>query len=69
MASTRAVTVRLSDQQIKVIDALAKWTAREVNGIPVNRPTRSDIIRVCIAGYLTDHPGIVAEALREEEGG
>jgi hypothetical protein len=52
----KVVTVRLDEQDIRKLDALAEHFAKsnqlaEWMGAHV-KPTRSDLIRVCVQGYL-----------------
>ncbi len=68
--ATRAVTIRLSEQDISTLDGLASYFARsgELAAFAgaAAKPTRSDMIRACVTGWLTDHHAVVEKMLSKE---
>ncbi len=70
--ATRSVTVRLDEQTIDTIDRLIEPMAQQLRTggwIPIARkPTRSDMIRAFVTGYLMDHHVTVDKILSSQEG-
>jgi len=64
----KAVTVRLDEQDIRTLDALAEHFSKsnpEPRWLAEWKLTRSDVIRACVRGWLTDHHAVVEKMLAE----
>lgn len=65
--TTKLVTIRLPEQTVEKIDQLAEalgrsWMAEfDLGEIKARKPTRSDVLRAAVIGWLKDHEAAVAE--------
>jgi predicted transcriptional regulator len=65
--TTKLVTIRLDERTIEKIDQIAEglgrsWMAEfDLGDIKARKPTRSDVLRAAISGWLLDHEGAIAD--------
>jgi hypothetical protein len=69
--ATKPVTIRLDESTLNYLDELATaWGRKHADqdhpdGIRVKDPTRSDMIRVAVTGWLSDHDAALVRLVEE----